>query len=110
MLRTLISTLPEVCFKKRLIINPVKRFYIYSCDRVFFSSITRKTPYFNSEFGIGLNKYCKFLETLSQFDKYYISSSTKMSSLPFAIDYDKRGQAKCKKCKQKLAKGWYTKR
>lgn len=24
---------------------------------------------------------------------------------PFAVDYDKRGSAKCKKCKEKLEKG-----
>lgn len=36
---------------------------------------------------------------------FNILSCARMSSFPFCAEYDKRGQAKCKKCKEKCEKG-----
>lgn len=36
---------------------------------------------------------------------YNIVSCARMSTFPFCAEYDKRGQAKCKKCKEKCKKG-----
>ncbi|XP_068246196.1 DNA ligase 3 [Palaemon carinicauda] len=63
-------------------------------------------PYYVNWFGVRRNFSCLYYHKSSLLFHHSLRSiNTNMSSLPFCAEYDKRGAAKCKKCKEKIEKG-----